>query len=73
MFGGEGDAISGFADSWDPDLAGEVLEVWMSRQLLAGAFIDVEHLVSVVDGVMRSGASISMPAVVVTPRPAPPA
>ena len=67
--GGEGDAMTQFTQSWDQDLANELLTVWIERNLLAGAFIDVDHLVSVVDSVIRGGSSMSMPSVSVTPRP----
>ena len=35
---------------------------------IAGSLIDVEHLVSVVDAVLRGGASMSIPSVTVAPR-----
>jgi NAD(P)-dependent dehydrogenase (short-subunit alcohol dehydrogenase family) len=67
--GGEGDAITGFADDWDHELAAELLPVWMARSYMTGALIDVDELVGAVDAVLRSGASLSMPSVVVAPRP----
>jgi hypothetical protein len=36
--------------------------------LLAGALIDVEHLVQVVDALLRTGSSMSLPSVTVAPR-----
>ena len=68
--GGEGDAMTGFADGWDQDLAAELLPTWMARGYLAGNLMPVERLVSVVDLVLRAGAVDSMPSVVVTPRSA---
>jgi hypothetical protein len=61
-----------FTQSWDQDLAGEVVTTWIERGLIAGAFIDVDHLASVVDDIIRSGSSITMPSVTVTPRLAAP-
>jgi NAD(P)-dependent dehydrogenase (short-subunit alcohol dehydrogenase family) len=69
---GEGDSTSGFpsASDWDWDLAGELHPVWEARGLLAGSFIDVEDLVNAVDGVLRSGQSLSTPSITLAPRPA---
>jgi NADP-dependent 3-hydroxy acid dehydrogenase YdfG len=67
--GGEGDSRTGFTDEWDNELAAEVGQVWLARSYLSGSLIDVEHLVAVVDAVLRGGASVSMPSVTVTPRP----
>lgn len=67
--GGEGEGQTQFANDWDPQLAAEVGSIWVARGLLAGAFIDVEDLVVAVDGILRAGASVSMPKVVVAPRP----
>ena len=70
--GGEGDGMTQFTQTWDQDLAGELVTTWIERSLIAGAFIDVDHLASVVDGIIRGGASITMPSVTVTPRLAAP-
>ncbi len=67
--GGEGDAQSHFSDGWEPELAGEMVTLWASRGLLAGSFIAVDDLVDAIDGVLRSGPSVSMATVVVSPRP----
>jgi NAD(P)-dependent dehydrogenase (short-subunit alcohol dehydrogenase family) len=67
--GGEGDSVTGFANGWDPELAGEMGTIWIARQYLSGALIDVNHLVGVVDGVLRGGASLSVPSITVAPRP----
>ncbi|MDG2304752.1 MAG: SDR family NAD(P)-dependent oxidoreductase [Candidatus Binatia bacterium] len=66
--GGEGDAMTHFASGWDPDLATEMVQTWVTSQLITGSLIGVEHLVEVVDGLVRSGGSINIPAVTVTPR-----
>jgi hypothetical protein len=65
--------VTGFADGWDWDLAGEFHPHWESRGYLAGCFIEVDDLVSVVNGVLRAGASTSLPIVTVAPRPPAPA
>jgi NAD(P)-dependent dehydrogenase (short-subunit alcohol dehydrogenase family) len=70
--GGEGDGMTQFANAWDPDLMVELGQEWMARSLLAGAFIDVEHLVGVVDAVLRGGSSLSIPSITVAPRPVAP-
>jgi NAD(P)-dependent dehydrogenase (short-subunit alcohol dehydrogenase family) len=69
--GGEGDAQTQFANAWDLDLLAELHPVWAARGLLAGAFVDVDDLVSAVDGVLRTGASVAIPSIVVAPRPQP--
>ena len=70
--GGEGDSVTGFADDWNWELAAEVGQEWLDRRYLSGSLIDVEHLVAVVDAVLRGGPSISLPSVTVTPRHAAP-
>jgi NAD(P)-dependent dehydrogenase (short-subunit alcohol dehydrogenase family) len=67
--GGEGDSRPGFADEWDPDLRAELVTIWLERGMLAGAFIDVDDLIDVVDAVLRVGPSASVPSVTVAPRP----
>ncbi len=67
--GGDGESVTGFADGWDWDLAGEFHPYWESHGYLAGCFIEVDDLVSVVNGVLRAGASTSLPVVTVAPRP----
>jgi len=71
--GGEGDSMTGFplASRWDMDLAAELHPIWEARGLLAGCFIDVEDLVHAIDGVLRSGQSISTPSIALVPRPRP--
>jgi NAD(P)-dependent dehydrogenase (short-subunit alcohol dehydrogenase family) len=71
--GGEGDAQSHFNAGWDMELATEVVPVWAARNYLAGCLIDVEQLISVIDGVLRGGATLSVPSVTIAPRPVTPA
>jgi NAD(P)-dependent dehydrogenase (short-subunit alcohol dehydrogenase family) len=67
--GGEGPGMTEFANGWDPELAMELGTIWVERNLIAGTLIDVEHLIDVVDAVLRGGASMSIPSVTVAPRP----
>lgn len=67
--GGEGDGQTQFTTTWDPELAGEMAGIWIARGLIAGCLIDVEELIDAVDALLRSGASLSLPSVVVAPRP----
>lgn len=66
--GGEGDSQTEFAKDWNADLAAELSSVWLERGYLSGNMIAVDDLVSVVDAVLRGGASLSMPSVTVAPR-----
>jgi NAD(P)-dependent dehydrogenase (short-subunit alcohol dehydrogenase family) len=67
--GGEGDSRTEFAEAWDVDLAARLVPDWVSRGYISGTLIAVDELVAAVDAVLRSGTSLSMPAVTVTPRP----
>jgi NAD(P)-dependent dehydrogenase (short-subunit alcohol dehydrogenase family) len=71
--GGEGDAGVEFNSHWDHELIGEVAPIWINRQYMAGALLEVEELVRVLDNVLRCGASASIPHVAVVPRPPAPA
>jgi NAD(P)-dependent dehydrogenase (short-subunit alcohol dehydrogenase family) len=66
--GGEGDSRTEFTKDWSSELAAELAPVWLTRGYLSGAMIAVDELVSVVDAVLRGGASLSMPSVTVAPR-----
>jgi NAD(P)-dependent dehydrogenase (short-subunit alcohol dehydrogenase family) len=67
--GGEGPGMTEFASDWDPELAAEMGAIWVARNLIAGALLEVDELVRVVDTVLRLGASGGIPSVVVAPRP----
>jgi NAD(P)-dependent dehydrogenase (short-subunit alcohol dehydrogenase family) len=67
--GGDGPGMTEFATGWDPQLATELGPVWVERNLLSGSLIEVEHLIEVVDAVLRGGRSMSIPSVTVAPRP----
>jgi NAD(P)-dependent dehydrogenase (short-subunit alcohol dehydrogenase family) len=64
--GGEGESMTEFANSWDPDLAARTVTLWMERAYMAGTLMHPQDLIDVVDGVLRSRASI--PRVTVAPR-----
>jgi len=66
--GGTGESQTGFTVGWDPGLAAELGPIWVQRGLLSGALIDVEDLVGVVDAILRTGSTISLPSVTVAPR-----
>jgi NAD(P)-dependent dehydrogenase (short-subunit alcohol dehydrogenase family) len=67
--GGEGDSLTGFANDWDGDLAGELYPVWAARGLVAGTLLDVERLVDAIEGLLRAGPGVSVPTMVIAPRP----
>jgi NAD(P)-dependent dehydrogenase (short-subunit alcohol dehydrogenase family) len=67
--GGEGDSQSAFNVDWDPELAAELAPGWVTRGLISGCLIEIDELISVVDTVLRSGASLAIPSVTVAPRP----
>jgi NAD(P)-dependent dehydrogenase (short-subunit alcohol dehydrogenase family) len=67
--GGPGESTTEFANGWDTELAAELGQEWIARNLLAGSLIDVEHLVEVIDAIVRGGTSMSLPSVTVAPRP----
>jgi hypothetical protein len=46
----------------------EMFPVWQARGFVAESLIEVDHLVGVVDGVLRAGATATIPSVIVTPR-----
>jgi NAD(P)-dependent dehydrogenase (short-subunit alcohol dehydrogenase family) len=66
--GGEGAAGSQFTASWDPELTEELFTTWLERGLLTDKFMDVEHFVDAVHGLLGCGASASIPTMAVTPR-----
>ena len=67
--GGEGHSATEFNAAWDLELAAELVPTWVARQYIAGALMDVNELVRVIDSVLRCGPSASIPSVTVAPRP----
>ncbi len=66
--GGTGDSMTGIAAGWDPALVGELVPLWLQRGLMSGSLIDVGDLVDVVDAILRTGSTVSLPSVTVAPR-----
>jgi NAD(P)-dependent dehydrogenase (short-subunit alcohol dehydrogenase family) len=66
--GGEGLAASQFTAEWDQELAAELFPLWLERGLLSGSLVDVDHLVEIIDAVLRCGASANIPSIAITPR-----
>ena len=66
--GGEGDAMTGFASEWDFELMAEVHPMWEARNYMAGALMDVDHLVAMVHAVLERGGTVSIPSITVAPR-----
>ncbi len=67
--GGDGDSMTQFANGWDHELAVEMGSIWTARQYIVGSLLEVDELVSVVDTVLRCGASACIPVVAIVPRP----
>jgi len=66
--GGDGDSMTEFNAGWDHELAAEVAPIWLSREYIAGALLDVDELVRVLDNLLRCGPTASIPTVAVVPR-----
>lgn len=67
--GGEGPGQTEFNAGWDMELAGEFAQTWVARNYLAGALLDVEELVRMVDTIIRCGPTASIPSLTIAPRP----
>jgi NAD(P)-dependent dehydrogenase (short-subunit alcohol dehydrogenase family) len=67
--GGEGDAMTEFANGWDGALAGEVMPTWFQRGYMSGTLMPVSRLVNAVELILQAGAADSIPSIVVAPRP----
>jgi hypothetical protein len=67
--GGEGDSGTGFADDWDPAIAGEYVTTWIQRGLMTGAMVDAEDLVDSVAAVLAAGPSVALGSVSILARP----
>lgn len=68
--GGEGDAMTEFANGWDEELRNELIPVWFQKGYLAGNLMPVQRLVDVMHMVLRAGAVDSIPTVIAAPRSA---
>jgi NAD(P)-dependent dehydrogenase (short-subunit alcohol dehydrogenase family) len=67
--GGEGDAMSQFANQWDPDLAVTLGTQWVESKLMSGGFVGVDELVDVIDTLLRQANSVHLPSVTIAGRP----
>jgi NAD(P)-dependent dehydrogenase (short-subunit alcohol dehydrogenase family) len=68
--GGEGDGATGMNVGWDMDLAMQAVPLWASRGCMPGKLMPVEDLIEVVQTILRTNASTSMPVVVARGAPA---
>lgn len=66
--GGTGDSQTEFSSGWDPDALEKAIRFWMENKYMLGGLIDVEHLVDVVDNVIRCGSSAFIPYITLAPR-----
>lgn len=67
--GGEGDAMTGITTDWDMGLAAELAQSWIDGKHMSGKLLEVDDLVNVVEMVINSGATMSIPSVSVIPNP----
>lgn len=66
--GGEGAGGSRFSSEWDLELAGELFPIWTARGLMTEKLMEIDHLVDAVEALLRSGGSLTVPSVAITPR-----
>lgn len=66
--GGEGDAMTEFANGWDEELRNELIPLWFQKGYLAGNLMPVQRLVDVVHMVLKAGAVDSIPSIIAAPR-----
>ncbi len=66
--GGEGEAMSEFASSWDGDLLGDVVSSWISRGYMTGALMDVQNLIDTVELIINADTTVCLRSVTVAPR-----
>lgn len=62
--GGEGDAATGMTHGWDTDLAMLAYPLWVSRGCMPGRLMPIEDLIGVVQTILGTDSSTSMPVVV---------
>ncbi len=67
--GGEGDAMTQFANGWNQELLAEFGSIWFTKGYVSGSFIQIDQLVESIDALLRSGASLSIPEITISPRP----
>ncbi|MUL68064.1 short-chain dehydrogenase [Mycobacterium sp. CBMA 234] len=62
--GGRGEGQTGMNADWDMELAAKALPLWMSGGCLPGKLMPVEDLVNVVQTILSTSSSTSMPKVI---------
>src|SRR5690242_7910160 len=62
--GGTGDGQTGMNAGWDMELAAKAVPLWMSGGCLPGKLMPVEDLVNVVQTILSTSSSTSMPKVI---------
>ncbi|HVV38194.1 MAG TPA: SDR family oxidoreductase [Acidimicrobiales bacterium] len=67
--GGEGDAMTEFANGWDGELVSELMPQWFARGYMSGTLMPVQRLVDAVDLVLHAGATDAIHSLIVAPRP----
>jgi len=67
--GGEGDAMTQIANDWDADLAAEMVTMWLQRNYMTGALIEVDDLVNAVHALLQTGPTVSPSSVILASRP----
>ncbi len=50
------------------ELAAELYPIWSALHYLSGSLIDVEHLIGMIDAVLRGGATLAIPSITIAPR-----
>jgi NAD(P)-dependent dehydrogenase (short-subunit alcohol dehydrogenase family) len=68
--GGDGDAATGMNAGWDRELAMQAYPLWVSGGCMPGKLMPVEDLIEVVQTILQTTASTSMPVVVARGAPA---
>ncbi|MCV7220556.1 SDR family oxidoreductase [Mycolicibacterium elephantis] len=68
-FGGEGDSQTEFNKAWDPEALENAIRFWMENGYMQGGLVEADHLVDVVDSVLRCGNSSFIPNLTLAPRP----
>jgi hypothetical protein len=70
--GGDGDSQTEFPTDWDSDLATELFPIWFERGYVSGSLVDADHMVAMIDAVLRGGATLCVPSMTLAPRSASP-
>jgi NAD(P)-dependent dehydrogenase (short-subunit alcohol dehydrogenase family) len=66
--GGTGDSQTEFNKGWDPDALETAIKLWMDQKYMQGGLVEADHLVEVVDSVIRCGKSSFIPYLTLAPR-----